>query len=81
MVDRYSTFFANRDIAAAADALKAGYKPLYEVNELVHDAKPADLKGTIVQVTGADHDSRTVALTVGVRSIRVASPLARSIAG
>lgn len=51
--------------AAAAEALRVGYKPLYEVNEFIHDAKPADLKGTIVQVTGADHDSRTVQLTMG----------------
>ncbi len=37
--------------AAAAEALRIGYKPLYEINEYVHSAKDAELKGLIVQVT------------------------------
>jgi hypothetical protein len=51
--------------AAAAEALRTGYKPLYAINEYIHNAKPADLKGAIVQVTGAEEDSRTVQVTVG----------------
>ena len=31
--------------AAAAEALRLGYKALYEINEYVHDAKDDDLKG------------------------------------
>jgi hypothetical protein len=46
--------------AAAAEALRTGYKPLYEKNEYVHNAKDADLRGLIVQVTGAQEDSGTV---------------------
>src|SRR3954452_20243386 len=36
--------------AAAAEALRTGYKPLYDINEYVHNAKEADLRGLIVQV-------------------------------
>src|SRR3954451_22956011 len=31
--------------AAAAEALKIGYEPLYEVNEYVHDVSDSELKG------------------------------------
>jgi hypothetical protein len=51
--------------AAAAEALHIGYKPLYEINEYVHSAKDADLRGLIVQVTGAEEDSQTVKVIVG----------------
>jgi len=51
--------------AAAAEALRIGYKPLYEINEYVHSAKDADLRGLIVQVTGAEEDSQTVKVVVG----------------
>lgn len=47
--------------AAAAEALKTGYKPLYEVNEYVHDLDDKHLKGLIVQVTGHEDDSSVVA--------------------
>jgi hypothetical protein len=50
--------------AAAAEALRIGYAPLYAINEQIHGAKPADIKGAIVQVTGAEEDSRTVQLTI-----------------
>jgi hypothetical protein len=46
--------------SAAAEALKIGYARLYEVNEYVHDANDEDLKGFIVQVTGAEPTSSSV---------------------
>lgn len=45
---------------AAADAMKHGYKPLYEVNEYAHDLGDKDLKGLVVQVTGLEEDARVV---------------------
>jgi hypothetical protein len=51
--------------AAAAEALRTGYKPLYDINEYVHNAKDADLRGFIVQVTGAEEDSSTVRQITG----------------
>jgi hypothetical protein len=51
--------------AAAAEALRVGYKPLYEVNEYIHDANDADLKGVVVQVTGAEPKSTQVRAAVG----------------
>lgn len=51
--------------AAAADALRTGYKALYEVNEYVHNAKDADLRGLVVQVTGAEEDSKLVQAVTG----------------
>jgi hypothetical protein len=51
--------------AAAAEALKTGYKPLYAINEYIHDAKDPDLKGTVVQVTGAEDNSSVVGSVVG----------------
>lgn len=51
--------------AAAAEALRIGYAPLYEVNEYVHDLNDAELKGVIVQVTGAEPDSSTVKGIIG----------------
>lgn len=51
--------------AAAAEAMRIGYKPLYEINEYVHDASDEDLKGVIVQATGADAGSRVVRSVLG----------------
>lgn len=51
--------------AAAAEALRIGYRPLFEMNEYVHEAKDADLRGLIVQVTGAEKDSQQVRVIVG----------------
>ncbi len=45
---------------AAAEALRKGYSPLYEVNEYIHDASDKDLRGVVVQVTGFDADSPNV---------------------
>jgi hypothetical protein len=65
--DRYKRFRGTpaQSGAAAAEALKTGYAPLYAVNEYVHAANDADLKGIVVQVTGAEPASSTVQAIVG----------------
>ena len=50
---------------AAAQALRTGYASLYEVNEYIHEASEADLKGVVVQVTGMEPDSRAVQAIIG----------------
>ena len=50
---------------AAAAALKVGFRPLYEVNEYIHDASEKDLKGVVVQVTGSEPTSSTVKAIIG----------------
>src|SRR5690348_14972228 len=39
---------------AAAEAVRTGFAPLYEINEYVHDLTDAELKGVIMQATGLD---------------------------
>lgn len=51
--------------AAAAEALRIGYRPLYEINEYVHDAAESDLRGIIVQHTGAEANSGTTKAILG----------------
>jgi hypothetical protein len=51
--------------SAAAEALRTGYARLYEVNEFIHDASDAALKGVVVQVTGAEPDSSVVQAIIG----------------
>jgi hypothetical protein len=51
--------------AAAAEAIKIGYKALYEINEYAHDLSDKDLKGVVVQATGLDAGSQTVKAIVG----------------
>lgn len=51
--------------AAMAKAIRQGYATLYEMNEYVHDASEADLRGLVVQATGAEQDSRVVQAVVG----------------
>ena len=51
--------------AAAAEALRIGYAPLFQVNEYVHDAKDSDVKKIIVQVTGAEDNSSQVKSAFG----------------
>jgi hypothetical protein len=51
--------------AAAAEALKIGYGPLYEINEYVHELSDDELKGVIVQATGVEEDASTVRPTIG----------------
>ena len=50
---------------AAKEALKKGYASLYEVNEYIHDASDKELKGVVVQITGADPNSNSVKSIVG----------------
>jgi hypothetical protein len=50
---------------AAKEALRIGYRSLYEINEYIHDAADDVLRGVIVQVTGAEPDSSTVKGTIG----------------
>jgi hypothetical protein len=37
---------------AVAEALRTGYRPLFEINEQAHQLKDEELKGLIVQLTG-----------------------------
>lgn len=55
--------FRNRSESgqAVAEAMRIGYAPIYEVNEYAHDLEDEDLKGVIVQATGAESNSRVVA--------------------
>jgi hypothetical protein len=50
---------------ASREALKDGYKALYEVNEYIHDASDKDLRGVVVQITGLEANSSTVKGIVG----------------
>jgi len=52
--------------AAAAEALRRGFAPLYEINEYVHEINnDAELKGVIVQATGLEESSSTVRAIIG----------------
>jgi hypothetical protein len=52
--------------AAAAEALRQGFAPLYEVNEYAHDiTDDKELRGLIVQVTGSEDASSVVRAIVG----------------
>lgn len=48
--------------SALADAMRVGYKPLFEVNEYAYNLSDADLKGLILQVTGAPKGDRVADL-------------------
>jgi hypothetical protein len=50
--------------AAIARAILQGYRGLYEVNEYAHDLSDDELKGAIVQATGAETKSRAVEFIV-----------------
>ena len=45
---------------AAAQALRTGYRVLYDMNEYVHDVADTELKGLVVQATGLEPDSPVV---------------------
>lgn len=49
---------------AIAKAMREVYETLFQMNEYVHDADPATLKGLIVEATGAEHDSTVVQKTL-----------------
>ena len=49
---------------AAAAALRTGYAPLYVRNEYMHKLNDEQLRGLIVEETGASSDSNTVSITL-----------------
>jgi hypothetical protein len=49
----------------AAEALKQGFKPLFERNEYAHDLKDPELKGLIVEATGLEPDGSTIKSIIG----------------
>lgn len=51
--------------AAAFEALRRGYAPLFEMNEYVHDLNERDLKNLVVQITGNEERSSTTGAIVG----------------
>ncbi len=46
-----------------AEAMRMAYRPLFEANEYAHRLGDSELKGLIVQVTGAKKDDRVAELT------------------
>ncbi len=50
---------------AMAKAMRLVYAPLFEMNESAHNLNDAELKGLIVEATGAPHDSSVVQKTFG----------------
>jgi hypothetical protein len=65
--------------SAVADAIRFGYRPLFEMNENVATLSDSDLKGLIVQATGLEKGSRPVQAMFG--SFKVLSKLASFAAG
>ncbi|WP_281185197.1 DUF5343 domain-containing protein [Trichlorobacter lovleyi] len=49
---------------AAAEALKTGYKSLFEANEYAHELSDPKLKGLFVQLTGEPESSRVLTLII-----------------
>jgi len=50
---------------AAARATRKGFASLYEINEYAHDLSDTELRGVIIQATGADKDSTLVKNILG----------------
>ena len=46
--------------AAIAEAIRRGYKSLYEMNEYIHELSEKDLKGLLVQATGLEEKSPVI---------------------
>ena len=64
--DRYKRFRnAAATGTAATEALKQGFKPLYDRNENAHGLKDAEVKGLIVEATGLEPDGSTVKAILG----------------
>lgn len=60
--------------AAAAAALRHGYDRLFAANQYAHKLSDADLKGLIVQVTGAEKNSSVVGHTANTfKKLRAAA--------
>jgi hypothetical protein len=65
--NRYREFRnAGSSGAAAAEALRAAYQPMYAVNEYIHDEKNDEkIRGVIMQITGASQGAPSVKATLG----------------
>jgi hypothetical protein len=64
--DRYKQFRNKTNSgAAAAAALREGFQALFEINESAHKLSDEELRGLIVQITGAQKDSSTVVQILG----------------
>ena len=50
---------------AAAEALRTGYKEVFEINEYANELDDTDLKGIVVQITGLEPDARNTQAIVG----------------
>jgi uncharacterized protein DUF5343 len=59
----YKRFRGAHSGAAAAEALRIGYNPIYRINEYAHDAPDQKLRELIVQATGARKSSKVIAAT------------------
>lgn len=66
---RYSEF-RNPDKSgnAIAEGMREVYVTLFEMNEYVYELDSKDLKKLIIEATGAEHDSKTVAKTLSTFS-------------
>ena len=51
--------------AAAAEALRIGYEPLFQANEFAHELSDDDLRGLVVQLTGVEEGSRVLSAVIG----------------
>lgn len=57
--------------AAAAEALKSGYAPLYARNEYMHSLSDDKLRGLIIEETGAGGDSTVASMVLNcIKSIK-----------
>lgn len=64
--DLYKRFRNSSEAGAAAfQALKTGYQPLFEANEYAHDLSDKDLKGLIISQTGLEGSSSTLGAILG----------------
>ncbi len=56
---------------AAAESLKFGYSPLYKRNEFLHELSDKEIKGLILEETGASSDSNVPGLVLScIKAIR-----------
>lgn len=70
---RLYTRFRNQATSgsAAAEALKIGYRPLYDRNEYMHKLSDEELRGLIIEETGAAEDSSVPGLVLSaIKAIR-----------